>query len=83
MNLRVPMVPWVSYHTITFTVRYVPIPIMGMVFVGTGAVLDFPTRGIPVPNPMDGASESFNRFRWVWRVARELIMLMPGARILC
>ena len=33
------------------TVRYVPAPVTGTVFAGTGTVWKIPTRGIPVPNP--------------------------------
>ena len=32
-------------------VWYVPIPVIGTVFVGMGMVLDFSTHDIPVPNP--------------------------------
>src|SRR5882762_5111238 len=44
------MVPRVSYDTVMLAVRYVPAPIAGMVFTGTGAVCEMPTRGIPMPN---------------------------------
>ena len=36
---------FVPHHNI-----YGTIPVMGMVFAGTGAVSDFPTRDIPMPN---------------------------------
>jgi hypothetical protein len=44
------MVPWVLYDTVMLAVRYVPAPIVGTVFAGTGAVCEMPTRGIPMPN---------------------------------
>ena len=31
--------------------QYVPVPVTGMVFVGTSTVLDFSTHDIPMPNP--------------------------------
>ena len=37
--------------TVQIRVRYVPAPVTGTVFVGTGTVWKIPTRGIPVPNP--------------------------------
>jgi hypothetical protein len=37
---------------VAVTVRYVPIPEMGTVSAGTGTVSKFPTRGIPMPNPI-------------------------------
>ena len=50
---RVPKVPRVSRHTANFMGQYVPIPGMGTVYVGTGAVWENPTRGLPVLNPSD------------------------------
>jgi hypothetical protein len=48
---RVSGIPQVSSDTTQITVRYVPIPVTGMVFAGTGTVWEIPTRGIPVTNP--------------------------------
>ena len=44
------MVPRVLHDTTSIAVQYVPAPIAGTVLVGTGAVSDFPTHGIPMPN---------------------------------
>jgi hypothetical protein len=53
MNIPwVIVIPWVSYDTVTNTVRYVPVPETGTVYAGTGMVLKFPTRGIPVTSPI-------------------------------
>ena len=38
--------------TAQIQVRYVPAPITGTVFAGTGTVWKIPTRSIPVPNPI-------------------------------
>jgi hypothetical protein len=43
---------WVSYNTAAKRVRCVPIPATGTVIVGTGTGTEFPTRGLPVPNPI-------------------------------
>ena len=39
----------VSYNTAAKRVRCVPVPATGTVIAGTG--MEFPTRGLPVPNP--------------------------------
>ena len=39
----------VSYNTAAKRVRCVPVPATGTVIAGTGT--EFPTRGLPVPNP--------------------------------
>ena len=39
--------------TAQIRVRYVPAPVTGTVFAGTGTVWKIPTRGIPVPNPTE------------------------------
>jgi len=43
----------VSYNTAAKRVRCVPIPATGTVIAGTGTGTgtEFPTRGLPVPNP--------------------------------
>lgn len=46
-----------SYHTVAITVQYLPVPVTGMVFMGTGTVSNFLTCGIPVPNPNDDQLE--------------------------
>lgn len=51
------MVPRVSYGTAILAVRYVPVPVAGTVFAGTGAVCEMPTRGIPVPNANENQQE--------------------------
>ena len=42
-------------------VWYVPVPITGKVFAGTGTVWKMPTRGIPVPNPTTKCSQGVTR----------------------
>jgi hypothetical protein len=45
------------YHAVTFTVRYVPIPVTGTVLPGMGVILNFLTCGIPVPS-LNGAFQT-------------------------
>ena len=49
---RVCMIPRVSWDTVQKRVRYVPVPVTGTVFAGTGTVWKIPTRGVPVTNPI-------------------------------
>ena len=53
---RVPKVLRVSWHTASITGRYVPVTGAGAVYTGAGAVWENPTRGLPVLNPIHGAS---------------------------
>jgi hypothetical protein len=40
------------------TVRYIPVPMVGTVYMGIGIVMEICTGGIPVLNPTDGKCSS-------------------------
>ena len=69
------MILWVSYNTLAFLVRLLPLPIMGTVSKGTVKVWQIPTLGIPVLNPTYNKHEvsvtSHTPIQWVVRLKND------------